>query len=248
MITHEDVHKAFDGLEVLRGVSCQVEKGEILALIGGSGHGKSVILKHVAGLMKPDRGRVYVDGKDISQLRGNDLEQLRSRFGFLFQGGALFSSLTVFDNVAFPLREKTKWGEEKIRGRVLDVLDQVGLKGAEDKFPAQISGGMIKRTALARSLVRSPEIMFFDEPTTGLDPVIAHTILDLIKSIHNSLHFTGIIVSHELARVFQIVDKVAMLHEGVILTTGSPEEMLTSKNPTVQQFITGSISGPIHFR
>lgn len=247
MIKIEDIHKSFDGLEVLRGASFEVAKGEILALIGGSGQGKSVILKHVAALIKPDRGRIYIDGKDISSLRGDELEQLRSRFGFLFQGGALFSSLTVFDNVAFPLREKTKWSNKEIKERVLTVLDQVGLIGAEDKYPAQISGGMIKRTALARSLVRSPEIMFFDEPTTGLDPVIAHTILDLIKSIHKDLRFTGMIVSHELSRVFQIVHKVAMLHEGKILIVGSPEEILSSNNPLVQQFITGSIEGPIQY-
>lgn len=245
MIKLEDVHKAFNGFEVLKGVSFQVEKGEILALMGGSGEGKSVILKHVTGLMKPDRGYVTIGEKDIFALRGGDLEQLRSRFGFLFQGGALFSSLTVYDNVAFPLREKTQWGEKQIRERVLDVLDQVGLKGSEDKFPAQISGGMIKRTALARALVRSPEIMLFDEPTTGLDPVIAHTILDLIKNIHTNLHFTGIIVSHELTRVFQIVQKVAMLHEGVILTIGTPDEIVASKDPIVQQFTTGSLMGPI---
>jgi phospholipid/cholesterol/gamma-HCH transport system ATP-binding protein len=248
MIKIEDLHKSFDGLEVLMGASFEVVKGEILALIGGSGHGKSVILKHVAGLIKPDRGRVYIDGMDIFRLRGDDLEQLRSRFGFLFQSGALFSSLTVFDNIAFPLREKTKWSEHEVKERVLTVLDQVGLRGTEDKYPAQISGGMIKRTALARSLVRNPEIMFFDEPTTGLDPVMAHTILDLIKSIHKNLGFTGIIVSHELTRVFQIVQKVAMLHEGRILTVESPEEMLSSRDPVVHQFVTGSIEGPIQFR
>lgn len=213
--------------------------------MGGSGGGKSVILKHVAGLMSPDQGHVYIDGKEISELRGNDLEQLRSRFGFLFQGGALFSSMTVYDNVAFPLREKTKLSEEKIRERIFDALDQVGLKGSEDKYPAQISGGMIKRTALARALVRRPEIMLFDEPTTGLDPVIAHTILDLIKNIHETLKFTGIIVSHELARVFQIVQKVAMLHEGVILTVGTPDEIVSSKDSVIHRFITGSLMGPI---
>jgi len=230
---------------VLKGASFEVKKGEILALMGGSGHGKSVILKHVAGLMKPDRGHVYIDGKDIFSLRGDDLEQLRSRFGFLFQGGALFSSLTVFDNVAFPLREKTKLSSQKITERVLTALNQVGLSGAEDKFPAQISGGMIKRTALARSLVRSPEIMLFDEPTTGLDPVTAHTILDLIQTIHKQFGFTGIIVSHELSRVFQIVQRVAMLYEGIILTGGTPEEIMSSRDPIVQQFITGGIEGPI---
>ena len=248
MIKIEDLHKSFDGFEVLRGVSLQVVKGEILALIGVSGHGKTVILKHVAGLMRPDRGQVYIDGKEIFRLRGDELEQLRSRFGFLFQSGALFSSLTVLDNVAFPLREKTHLREPEIRERVLTVLDQVGLKGSEDKYPAQISGGMIKRTALARALVRSPEIMLFDEPTTGLDPIIAHTILDLIKSIHKDLGFTGIIVSHELSRVFQIVQKVAMLYEGTILIVGTPEEIMTSNDPIVQQFISGSIEGTIRSR
>ena len=247
MIEVEDLHKSFDGLEVLRGVSFQVARGEILALIGVSGHGKSVVLKHVAGLMRPDRGHVYIGGKDIFSLRGNDLEQLRGRLGYLFQSGALFSSLTVFDNVAFPLREKTKLRDQEIRERVLTALDQVGLREAEDKYPAQISGGMIKRTALARALVRSPEIMLFDEPTTGLDPVIAHTILDLIQSIHKNLGFTGIIVSHELSRVFQIVQKVAMLIEGIILTVGTPEEIMSSSDPAVQQFITGSTEGPIQY-
>ncbi len=244
MIQIENLYKSFEGLEVLKGVSLQVEKGEILALIGGSGHGKTVILKHVAGLMKPDRGRVYVDGRDVSDLRGDELEQLRSHLGFLFQSGALFSSLNVFDNVAFPLREKTHLGEQEIREKVLNVLEQVGLRGAEDKYPAQISGGMIKRTALARSVVRNPEIMLFDEPTTGLDPVIAHTILDLIKSIHKDLAFTGIIVSHELSRVFQIVQKVAMLHDGVILFVGTPEEIMTSRDPIVRQFVTEALRMP----
>jgi len=244
MIQMENLYKSFQDIEVLKGVSLQVEKGEILALIGGSGHGKTVILKHVAGLMKPDRGRVYVNGKDVYNLRGDELEQLRSHLGFLFQSGALFSSLNVFDNVAFPLREKTHLGEREIREKVLNVLEQVGLRGAEDKYPAQISGGMIKRTALARSLVRKPEIMLFDEPTTGLDPVIAHTILDLIRSIHKDLGFTGIIVSHELSRVFQIVQKVAMLHEGLILFVGTPEEIMTSGEPVVRQFVTEALRIP----
>jgi phospholipid/cholesterol/gamma-HCH transport system ATP-binding protein len=244
MIEMQSLYKSFQNLEVLKGVSLQVEKGEILALIGGSGHGKTVILKHVAGLMKPDRGRVYVNGKDVDKLKGDELEQLRSHLGFLFQSGALFSSLNVFDNVAFPLREKTCLGEREIREKVLNVLEQVGLRGAEDKYPAQISGGMIKRTALARSLVRNPEIMLFDEPTTGLDPVIAHTILDLIRSVHKDLGFTGIIVSHELSRVFQIVQKVAMLHDGLILFVGTPEEIMTSGDPVVRQFVTEALRIP----
>jgi phospholipid/cholesterol/gamma-HCH transport system ATP-binding protein len=245
VIQIEDLHRSFDGAQVLRGVSCEIRKGEILALIGGSGHGKSVILKHMAGLLKPDRGRVLIDGVDIYSLGGTELEKMRSRFGFLFQSGALFSSLSVFDNVAFPLREKTKLEEAKIRERVMSVLDQMGLKEAEQKYPAQLSGGMIKRTALARALVRTPEIMFFDEPTTGLDPVIAHTILDLIQSLHKKLHFTGIIVTHELARVFGIVERVALLYEGVIRFIGTPDEIMTSQDVVVQHFISGTTQGPM---
>jgi len=241
MIRVEDLHKAFNGFAVLKGVSFQIAKGEILALMGGSGHGKSVILKHVVGLMKPDRGHVFIEGRDICHMKGRELQAMRSRIGFLFQGGALFSSMTVFQNVAFPLREKTNWSEKQITERVLTVLEQVGLTEAKDKYPAEISGGMIKRTALARSLVIPPEIMLFDEPTTGLDPVIAQTILDLIRSIHQELGFTGIIVSHELARVFQIVHKAAMLHDGVIVAVGTPEEIVKSEDPIVQRFIPGRI-------
>jgi len=244
MITVEDIYKSFNGFEVLRGASLQVDKGEIVALIGKSGYGKSVLMKHVAGLMKPDRGRVLVDGQDISRLKSKELGQLRSRFGFLFQGGALFDSLTVFDNVAFPLREKTKLAEKEISERVLSELDQVGLTGSERKYPAEISGGMIKRAALARSLVREPEIMFFDEPTTGLDPITANNILALISSCHQRLKFTGIIVTHQIPKIFGIVEKVALLDEGRVLIAGSPDEILASDNPVVRQFLGNSIEGP----
>jgi len=247
MIRVEDLHKSFDGLEVLRGVSLRIEKGEILALIGMSGYGKSVLLKHIVGLMKPDRGRVLVDGEDISRLRHRQLERLRSRFGFLFQGGALFDSLTVSENVAFPLKEKTRLGDGRIRERVLYELGQVGLSGAENKYPAQISGGMIKRAALARALVREPEIMLFDEPTTGLDPIIGHAILKLISSCHDRLEFTGIIVTHQISQVFDVVDKAAFLHEGRIRAIGSPEELIASQDPVVRQFINGGIEGPIDY-
>jgi phospholipid/cholesterol/gamma-HCH transport system ATP-binding protein len=247
MIKVESIRKSFDGLEVLRGATLEVAKGEILALIGRSGYGKSVLLKHVAGLMRPDRGRVLIDGKDIGSLRGKELEQVRSRFGFVFQNGALFDSLTVFENVAFPLREKTKLSEEEIKSRVLSILDEVGLRATENKYPAQISGGMIRRTALARALVRSPEIMLFDEPTTGLDPIIGRTILNLIDSSHRRFGFTGIIVTHEIPKIFDIVQKVAMLHEGRILIVASPQGILSSSDPVVQQFISGSIEGPIQY-
>jgi len=247
MIKVEDLHKSFNGFEVLRGATFAVAKGEILALMGRSGYGKSVLLKHVAGLMKPDRGRVLIDNKDIGSLRGKKLEQLRSRFGFVFQNGALFDSLTIFENVAFPLIEKTKLSRQEIKDKVISTLDEVGLAGAEDKYPAQMSGGMIRRAALARSLVRNPEIILFDEPTTGLDPIIGHAILNLIDSCHKRFGFTGILVTHEIPRAFDIVQKVAMLHEGKILILASPQGILSSDDPIVQQFITGSIEGPIQY-
>jgi phospholipid/cholesterol/gamma-HCH transport system ATP-binding protein len=248
VIEIENIHKSFDGLDVLKGVSLKVERGEILVLIGMSGYGKSVLLKHVAGLITPDSGHVLVDGREVGKLRRKDLDELRSRIGFLFQGGALFESMTLFDNVAFPLREKTTLGKEEIREKVLDELDLVGLTGAEDKYPSQISGGMQKRAALARELVWSPEIMLFDEPTTGLDPIIGHAILNLIEDLHKRMKFTGIIVTHEIARVFKIADRAAMLHEGVVREVGSPDEILTSQDPVVKQFISGETLGPISYR
>ncbi len=248
MIQIEALHKSFDGFHVLKGISLEIKTGEVIALIGRSGFGKSVLLKHVAGLMAPDKGRVLVDGKDVVTLKGKALTQLRSRLGFLFQGGALFDSMNVFDNVAFPLREKTKLPEAEIKEKVMSELDQVGLSGAEAKYPSQISGGMKKRAALARELVGEPEIMLFDEPTTGLDPIIGHAILNLIHTLHKRFQFTGIIVTHELEKVFKIVNRVAMLHEGVILAHGTPEEIVSSEDPIVQQFIKGDIEGPISYR
>jgi len=246
MIRVENLHKSFDSVGVLKGISLEVEKGEILALIGRSGYGKSVLLKHVAGLMRPDQGRVLVDGNDMCCLKGKDLLRLRNRLGFLFQSGALFDSMTVFDNVAFPLREKTRLSEEKIKERVLYELDQVGLIGSEQKYASQISGGMVKRAALARALVEEPEIMLFDEPTTGLDPMTGQTILNLIDSCHGRLRFTGIIVTHEIPRVFEIVDKVAMVQDGLILFEGTPEEIMASTDPVVQVFLSGGMEGQGH--
>lgn len=248
MIELNDIHKSFDGHNVLKGVSLKVEKGEILVLIGMSGYGKSVILKHVVGLLNPDRGRVFVDGFEVNMLKGRRLSNLRSRIGFLFQGGALFESMTVYENVAFPLKEKSGLDKSVIEKKVYNVLEQVGLSGAGSKYPSQLSGGMQKRAALARELVWEPEIILFDEPTTGLDPIIGHAILNLIEEIHNRMHFTGIIITHELERVFKIVNKAAMLHEGVIIESGTPDEILTSKNPLVRQFLSGDTEGPISYR
>jgi len=237
MIKIEDLHKSFNGVAVLKGVSLEVGKGELLALIGRSGYGKSVLLKHVAGLLRPDRGRILVEDQDLCRLGGRDLIRVRNRLGFLFQSGALFDSMTIFDNVAFPLREKTKLSEQEIREKVIVDLEQVGLAGAEDKYPSQISGGMVKRASLARALVEEPEIMLIDEPTTGLDPLTGHTILNLIDACHKRLGFSGIVVTHEVPKIFEIVNKVVMLHEGRVIFAGTPEAIFLSEDETVQTFV-----------
>ena len=237
MIKIEDLQKSFDGHDVLKGVSFEVGKGEVFALVGGSGGGKSVLLKHVAGLMKPDRGSVTVDGKEISGSGQKALRIFRERLGFLFQGGALFDSLNVFDNVAFPLKEKSKLGRNVIREKVMEELENVGLSGSEHRYPSQISGGMVKRAALARALVEDPEIMLFDEPTTGLDPITGQSILKLIDSCHRRLSFTGIIVTHEIPKVFAIVDRVVMLHQGRVRLEGTPSNFLESRDPVIQAFL-----------
>ena len=237
MITVDDLHKSFNGLHVLRGASFRVEPGELLALIGASGEGKSVLLKHIPGLMRPDRGRVLVDGLEVGLLRGRQLERLRSRLGFLFQNGALFDSLSVYDNVAFPLREKLRLGEAECRRRVLHQLEQVGLTEAAEKLPAELSGGMARRAALARALVAEPEMMLFDEPTTGLDPVIKVSILNLIADCHRRHGFSGIIVSHDVPEVFTIVQRVVFLHDGVVRSVGTPAEIMASQDAVVREFM-----------
>ena len=245
MIEIRDLHKSFNGQEVLKGVSLRIERGELLALIGMSGFGKSVLLKHIIGLMKPDRGQVLIDQEDIFQLTGKALEEMRTRFGFLFQGGALFDSLTVFENVAFPLREKTAMKESEIQARVSFQLEQVRMLGAEDKYAAELSGGMKKRVALARALVMDPEIMLFDEPTTGLDPVTTSLIQHFIGQCHERLNFTGIIVTHEIPKIFEIVNRVALLNQGRIAEVGTPDEVRKSTHPQMAQFISGATEGPI---
>jgi len=243
MIRVENLSKSFGPQEVLRGVSFEVQPGEFVALIGGSGNGKSLLLKLLVGLLKPDHGRVWIAGKEISALGRKELESLRSRIGFVFQGGALFDSMNVFDNVAFPLREKTSLREKQVRDKVLGELELVGLRDAEQKFPAQLSGGMLKRVALARALVLDPEIVLFDEPTTGLDPVVSRTVLELFGVVHRRLKLTGILVSHEIPRIFEIVQKVAMLNEGRIIAVEPPGRFCALPNPIIQEFMNGEARG-----
>jgi phospholipid/cholesterol/gamma-HCH transport system ATP-binding protein len=248
MIEVINLHKSFNGQEVLCGINLKVNDGQALALIGGSGRGKSVLLKHIIGLLKPDSGKILIDNEDISKLRGRKLKRLKERFGMVFQGGALFDSLTVFENVAFPLREKKRMKASQIRETVFEELSEVGLSGAENKYPAEISGGMKKRVALARCLVMNPEIILFDEPTTGLDPLIGKAIHNMIRSCQKSYNFTAIMVTHEIPDIFSMVDRVAMLYNGFILAEGTPEEIQNSKDPVIHQFIHGELEGPISIR
>ncbi len=241
MIRVENLHKRFGRQEVLRGVNLDVATGEIMAIIGRSGGGKTVLLKHLLGLLHADKGRIVVDGTDITRLWGPAMEPIRRRYGVVFQGGALFDSMSVFDNVAFPLREKTRLRAAEIRDRVGEKLAQVGLAEMGHKNPAEISGGMRKRVGIARALVTDPEIVFFDEPTTGLDPILVNTMHHLIRELHQKSRFTAVVVSHEIPEIFDVADRIAVLHEGVIVETGPPEAIQGSANPVVQNFIRGEV-------
>jgi phospholipid/cholesterol/gamma-HCH transport system ATP-binding protein len=239
------LYKRFGAQVVLNGLSLAIERGEILAVVGRSGTGKSVFLKHLVGLLRPDKGQILVDGEDMNRARGRRLAHIRERFGMLFQGGALFDSLTVSENVAFPLQEKTRMSAAEIQAVVTEMLHSVGLKDVENKYPNELSGGMRKRVALARALVHHPEIMLFDEPTTGLDPVLVHAIHQLIYDTQAQFGYTAVVVSHEIPQIFEIASRVALLHNGVIVEIATPEAFQRSTNPVVQQLITGQIEGPL---
>ena len=237
------VTKTLGGQQVLRGVDLAVPEGKLTTIIGRSGEGKSVLLKHMIGLLQPDSGEVWVDNVEISRLRGHALNEVRKRFAMLFQGAALFDSLTVFENVAFPLREKLRLKGPEVTNRVEEKLDQVGLTGMGHKFPAELSGGMRKRAGLARALVMQPEIMLFDEPTTGLDPLMAKSIHDLITSMQRKFRFTAVMVSHEIPEIFGISDYVAILKQGKIAAMAEPSEFQRTTDPEIKEFI--SVGGTV---
>ncbi len=243
MIKVTGLTKSFGGQPVLRGLDLEVPTGSITIVIGRSGGGKSVFLKHLLGLLRPDAGRVVVDGVELTGLSARAFDEIRARYGVVFQGGALFDSLTCAENVAFPLREKTRLPRADIAARVEAALGQVGLAGVGPKYPEQVSGGMRKRVAIARALVTEPEIIFFDEPTTGLDPVLVNSIHRLIRSSHQRFKFTAVMVSHEIPEIFEIADTVAMLHDGRIVEVGPPRAIQQSANPVVRDFIHGEDAG-----
>jgi phospholipid/cholesterol/gamma-HCH transport system ATP-binding protein len=245
MIEIINLHKSFGKNHVLRGADLIVEKGESMVVIGGSGSGKSVLLKHIIGILKPDDGKVMVDGVNISALKENELYEIRKKFGMLFQMAALFDSMTVWENVGFSLLRNKKMSVGEAKAIASEKLRLVGLSGVEELTPAELSGGMKKRVGLARAIAHGPEILLYDEPTTGLDPIMADAINDLIISMKQRFSVTSIAITHDMNSAYKIADRIAMLYEGKIVETGTPEEIRNTTNPLVRQFITGSATGPI---
>ncbi len=245
IISLQHVQKSLGGKPVLRDMSIDIQQGESVVIVGGSGEGKSVTLKHMIGLMQPDGGHVYVMGEDLCCMEVREIYRFRRHFGMAFQEGALFDSMNVFENIAFPLRRHTKMTEDQIHARVHGCLEQVHLHSVETKRPSELSGGMRRRVGFARAISLAPEILLFDEPTTGLDPVISDVIAELIREMDATLNTTTVSITHDMKVAFKIADRVAMLHNGQIIEQGTPEEFQRSANPMVQQFIDGRAQGPL---
>jgi phospholipid/cholesterol/gamma-HCH transport system ATP-binding protein len=245
MIEIKEVYKSFGNNQVLNGVDLNINQGETIVILGRSGCGKSVLLKHIIGLMKPDEGQIFIDGEEITAYSYEKLSNLRKRFGMLFQGAALFDSMTVEENVGLGLTEHTDLSKEKIKEIVKEKLRLVGMAGVENLKPAELSGGMKKRVGLARAIAMDPDIVLYDEPTTGLDPIMADVINELVISLRNTLKITSIAVTHDIVSAYKIADRIAMLYEGKIIWVGTPEETKNTTDPVVKQFIHGSSVGPI---
>jgi phospholipid/cholesterol/gamma-HCH transport system ATP-binding protein len=239
LIQFKNVEKSFGSLTVLKDANFSIQQGEVTTIIGKSGEGKSVLLKHIIGLIEPDSGEILFKGRPISRMRKEERRVLKKKFSYMFQNNALFDSMTIFENIALPLKEGTRTSDEIIRKRVLERMQQLDLKGIEDKYPSQISGGMKKRVALARALITNPEIVLFDEPTTGLDPIRKNAVHGMISDYQKRFGFTGIVVSHEIPDIFYISQRVAMLQSGRIFFEGTPEELQVTDDPVVKQFIRG---------
>jgi phospholipid/cholesterol/gamma-HCH transport system ATP-binding protein len=243
-----DLHKSFGNNHVLRGVNLEVRNSESMVVIGGSGVGKSVLIKCIIGLVRPDSGSIRVDGQEITSLNEKSLNEIRKKFGMLFQAGALFDSLSVWENVGFGLKQHTSLGDEEIKAIAVDKLRLVGLRHVEDLMPSELSGGMRKRVSLARAIAMEPEILLYDEPTTGLDPIMADVINDLIVQMRKKLEVTSIAITHDMVSAYKIADRIAMLYEGEIIEVGTPRQNKESGNAIVQQFIQGRAEGPIKVR
>ena len=239
LVQLNNLHKRFGKLVVLDGVDMVVEEGETLVILGASGSGKSVLIKHIVGLLNPDQGEVWFDGVRIDKLKDRDLMEIRTKMGFLFQMGALFDSLTNLQNVAFPLIEHTKLPAEEIQARAQKMLERVGLPDVGAKMPSEVSGGQRKRVALARAIVMEPKIVLYDEPTTGLDPIRSDAISELILKLQRELQVTAIVVTHDIANALKVADRLVMLHHGKLIFNGTAEEIESTEDETVQRFVKG---------
>ncbi len=246
MIEIRSLHKTFKGMQVLGGVDLDVPAGKITVILGPSGTGKSVLLKNILGLIKPDSGMIRINGQDICGMGEYQMNAVRQNFGVCFQDAALFDSMTVGDNVAFPFKVHTDMADDEIAVRVGELLREVGLAGIEDKLPSQISGGMRKRVGIARALALRPDFLFFDEPTTGLDPIMSNAINALIHDVQEHIGATALVISHDIKGAFDIADYIAMIYEGRIIMQGTPHDFINTKDPLVRQFIEGGIEGPIN--
>ncbi len=240
-----NLYKSFGEKHVLKGCDLEVQEGESMVVIGGSGSGKTVLIKCIIGLIQPDEGKIYVDGLEITSLNERELNEVRKKFGMLFQGGALFDSLRIWENVGFALRQHTQRSEEEIRRISSEKLRLVGLRDIEELMPSELSGGMKKRVSLARAIAMEPEILLYDEPTTGIDPIMADAINELIIQMREKLNVTSIAITHDMKSAYKIADRIAMLYQGKIIEVGTPEEIKNSSNSMVQQFIQGRSEGPI---
>ena len=245
MIEIINLSKSFGDNRVLDNLNLNIESGEVTVIIGRSGCGKSVLLKHIIGLLKPDFGQVIIDNSDVARMEANELDDLRLKFGMLFQGAALFDSMTVYENIGFALLEHTDMKEDLVREKVARALKLVDLEGIEDLLPSELSGGMKKRVGLARAICNDPKIILYDEPTTGLDPIMADAINDLIIDLNRKLKMTSIVVTHDMTSAYKIATRIAMLYHGKIVEVGTSEEIRNTEDPLVRQFITGAAKGPI---
>ncbi len=245
VIELRNVNKTFGNRKILDNISLQIEKGETMVIMGGSGCGKSTLLRMIIGVLKPDSGEIFINGRDVTKLNEDEMNEVRKKFGMLFQSSALLNSMNVGENVALPLREHTKLNESIISIMVKMKLELVGLTGFENLKPSEISGGMKKRVGLARAIAMDPEIVFYDEPGAGLDPIVASVIDKLITDLSKKLGITSVVVTHEMNSAFRIADRITMLYQGRILEIGTPEEIKKTSNGVIQQFISGSPDGPI---
>lgn len=245
MIKIRDLHKSFGDNHVLCGINLDIVEGETITIIGGSGEGKTVLLRIIMGLMRPDKGSVEIDGVNIARLKEQKLAKIQKKIGMLFQGAALFDSMTVGENIAFGLHYLTELSEEEIEVKVSEKLKMVGLEGIEKLRPETLSGGMKKRVSLARAIAMDPEYILYDEPSTGLDPIMADVINDMVIHLQKELKITSIAVTHDMVSAYKISNRIAMLYEGKIEEIGTPHEIERTKNPVVKQFVTGSSRGPI---